>query len=1145
MPTYGTFGIFRGGAVSKDANASAPAFLVEGMLVRTPAGKMVGIGANDGQYARRIRVVFGATIASSGGFDWDASRLGDFDLPLYELRIPSDQAGSVYLVFDHTVNEIRMISAVATSFTILAQISWPVGAAAMTDLTLNVDVRNVSLLEDATNPLAPSEYYANGMDWSDANFNSPLVAFGVMGQVMQGESRARFGDSYEHLTLKSIEIAIDPVQNAVTFPRFEVFARSVVGGADTFRHFDTQQPITYAVDDYLANIGRTIYIGMNPGTATLVHGYDAPPAGSIPICHAFTRPDHVKLADTRFIVESEVPSNNLQTGTEVAAHAARYPTGFQTPVRLQPQAGVRKVQLLANTLYLNGYAVAVPATEIDLGMAPATERLDFLYMKMRRRVEPVPPLNGEFYVQLAGSGYAFYEARVETVTGVQYKDLAELMLNEAFAPSTQGDGSYWRSDISELADFKSYDGNIMAVPLGFVSNYADQRDGSGAPVSWSPANPASGHDRWDRKSHEEFHTDEIEVVAPVAKIESSLSDAKILGGILDALLTGAPTMLGRVGIDGYQTPYSKHPCQVDVITSDPSDHPGAGILLPPDGLRRQWSAMPTEHWIGTSFKVQGDITAPGGDNNALMTYINATQRLIINVPEGVDLVLQSEATDDTSAIAEVDIRWADAAGNTVQITGDWVASPDGRMVSNTLDAADANFPDGVIKIAVLGVKVKGKRDSFLSQTPREILRATFDGVGLVAANVNEPRADMAFPDGSGIDRITPIGNPEKGDASTFVLTTATVVQTDGREWMEVPLAMKGMPAIAVSLVEKLTPDGYVSLPIELQKRDDTRILVGTFEVLSPNDNYRVSVAMGGRIMNYRPDVHGAQEFARTMDVSGPASGEEVSRMVLDAARTTSDYTILLGAFSYPGDVMNPNQLTAGVWIDDVLYRASVTGVDSNMLTVGVAISVSQFNGLSVEKQANWVQRGAVYVPRANVTLSVPVLLSAPPKGGEDVVIAYKTSALGVMPLTELPGNPEMEIVHRGYVVASSDSIANVSDSALSPISERLPITRFNLPGRAGTLYAPDITPRTSMRDAAIDHAQMGVLPVEGRRFKVGSDISMDVFVEGVGSGFAFWCPLVRIDRSLYLFVYVVDSGALNVSAVTNAFLVRPLASYAV
>lgn len=1125
---YGNIGLFYGGELTKVRPTNA--IHVSAFLVKTTQG-MFGVG--EATPARSIRVSFNQPEP-----DFTITHLSSYENPVYELRVPAS-AGEAFVVFDPAKSEISVVWAPNSTMPIFARLHWDAGATSVDDVTIDYGPRQISRVAESKDPIRPEQYYHNTMDFSDARFNDPLVSFGIMGNVLQGESRARLGSSYAYSTLRGDDIV--PGTNSVTFKPFEVFIRERHDGQDVYRHVDTKQEEVLTFPNFAIDwTNCTIHVGMHPETGALVADKNIQPrvtladdseVVAVPLAYVNVPAGAVGMADLQFVVVSDSTGNNLQTGTEVWSHQLAHPSGFVKPFEVTIPEALNSIQTVDNGLFIQGVLVKADADVVNLGPAPALgDRLDFVYAKVRRVLYPTVPQDGSFYTQLAGSGYAVMQVEFMTVHGVPHNRVDEIMRLpvETFPelgwdPAAEGDGSYTKTDIS------SFGGRSWAVPVMFLSRFSKDE-------GYTVATPWGGTGRPDGKTHDRVHLDEVELCAPVVRLNSAVSDARILGEAMDAVLRGEPTQMARGGVSGYPSPFSKHPLQVDALSIDPV--PGAHMLTPPNGLRRQWTAQPRPYWMSTSFDVKGNLEA-GDYSNGFAVYDHDARELTLHMPTGTILHLQG----GEGGVPEISLRWThnglDVVIEPIPQEGGpalpFVVSSDRKSMTLRLsNAGGSGFPNAeTVLRAVVAVKVISLRDTHLKETPAELLRAEWNGAPAIIAN---EMVALDYVQGiAGEHIVMPIGHTEKGEASTLLLRQTAAADT---KVFTFATSYEGRAVHGIQQVDLLGEDGR---PVSTRAIAQQRFVGGNLEVtlfdtVPANAGIEAHVALAGRIVNVRPDVNGIYEFGEAMMVTGQASGGDIHHVVLRAPAIPSagEFATLLGAFAYVNDNDYLNT-SFGVLVDGEMFPAVVSGFGTNMMTVSLSISAAD-HGMMKGNKANWhVAPSGRYVLNQGVQFQVPCLLSAALEAGDDFQFFYKGSALGFHPVSSAD---EFEIVHRGYVIASSDSIANQSDSHLSPIAERFPLTR-------GGMYAPDITPTTSVRDAALSFEQNGILPMEGTRFKVNGRISMGVYIDTPQSGVVAWIALVRRGHDLHVFTYVIDEGPLLVNNPARAFLSRPLTPYVI
>ena len=1083
----GSYGVFHGGDVT--INTLQTGIDVTAMTVRTEDGRNLGFGAP----GRKVVVQFGQL---QSPFSFSANRPSPLDAPIYTLLI-SGQAGHAFVAFDAlTTNDIALIAEPTTGFVVLAKVSWPANANTIQQLSLSFDERQASRILTSYNPLDAHDLYTAGMRFGDAEFNKPLIAFSVLGEVLQGEVVARNSDEFNFVVARVADI--EGAGPSLTVRPVRVLRRYLTPQGVAYTVIETKTDYVFAYD-VPAIIGERIYIWVNPASGAVEAGLSYVPGAGILVAYGDVPFGATGLEAVRWVLASQTTDSNPQSGTSIVVQDMTLPSGFVRPVRVTTSALVQKYLLLhQNVAVIDGVEYNVPEQPVSLPDAPATgERLDLLFVELYRRAEPSPPVNGEFFQAVPGGGYIVARTRLVIVPGVQYTDSQVLMLQPSITGLGGGtfaraaDGHFF-SAYAEAADGKSY-----ALPVALISRFNQ------APFADNNLSGGAAGTRPDGKQHNFIHMDEVELPGPVLR-QHGLNHAAAFGRALQAVLRGEhPNKLGA----STQLPAhrSKRPLQLDAIAGAVLD--GARMLGAPDGARREWSAAPSTYWVGASFVVNLDAVSP------TIAFEDGSRTLTLKAPSGASLFLGGAG----GVQPVVQLVWV-TTGQPVQLTGPWVVGADGGNAIGTLDPAAASFQAaGLISVSFA---VTQRPESFLGNVPAEIFSVTLNGQPLRAAAPG-PAQNFTF---SGLPaQLRPVGPPDSCGAFSVDL----VAVADGTSLLSVPAEIGGVPVLGVRSATRVVDDAL--LGIRSMQIGSTSHSVILSAAVTAGDEVRLTVVMAGKVCNVTPENRAIADFAEAVLHSTVVLGEAASYGV-----ALPEGRVLRGVFSFARAASAP--VIQGVFLDGYLYSATVSGIDRNFVQVNLTLSAVDFAALPVAQQGKWqldAAHGYYILNAGSFNLQLAILWSAAPAPTDQIKILYAYNSL---PFAPVAGGEQFELLHRGFIIASNSSAANCSQNYFAPLAEKLPLVKGAVLG----LGVAD--PETVFSDPTSLQMQ-GLLPVEGTRFGLDGAISFGSGVGAPGAGFLAWMCLVRDEHSVRVLTYVSQDNAFSISNPSKAFITYCDANY--
>jgi hypothetical protein len=1083
----GSYGVFHGGNVT--INTLQTGIDVTAMTVRTEDGRNLGFGAP----GRKVVVQFGQL---QSPFSFSATRPSPLDAPIYTLLI-SAQAGHAFVAFDAAVtNDITLIAEPTTGFIVLAKVSWPAGATALQQLSLSFDERQVSRLLTSYNPLDAQDLYTAGMRFGDAEFNKPLIAFSVLGEVLQGEVVARNSDEFNFVVARASDI--EGSGPTLTVHPVRVLRRYLTPQGVAYTVIETKTDYTFTYD-VPAIIGERIYIWVNPASGEVEAGLAYIPGAGILVAYGDVPFGATGLQVVRWVLASQTTDSNPQSGTSIVVQNMTLPSGFVRPVRVSTSALVQKYLLLhQNVAVVDGVEYNIPEQPVSFPDAPTTDgRLDLLFVELYRRVEPSPPVNGEFFQAVPGGGYIVARARLVVVPGVQYADAQVLMLQPnitglgggTFARAADG---HFFSSYADAADGKSY-----ALPLALVYRFNQ------APFADTNLTGGAAATRPDGKQHNFIHMDEVELPGPVLR-QHGLNHAAAFGRALQAILRGAhPNKLGAAT----QLPWyrSKRPVQLDALAG--TVLAGAHMFGAPDGARRDWSAASAVYWVGANFVANLDATGP------VIAFEDGTRALTLNAPSGANLFLGGAG----GVQPVVQLVWV-STGQPVQLTGPWTVGADAVSAVGTVDASAATFQAaGLISVSFAATQ---RPEAFLSNVPSQILEVTLNGAPLNAAT---PGPAQNFTFNSLPAQLRPVGPVDACGAFTVNL----VAVADGTSLLSVPAEIGGVAVIGVRSVVRVADDAVLGIKtVQLGGANHSVVLTAA---VAAGDEARLELLMAGRVCNIIPENRAVTDFAEAVLHSTTVLGERpVYGVALPEGR------VLRGVYNF---VRVANSATVqGAFLDGYLYPATVTGVDRNFVQVNLTLSAADFAALPVTQQGKWQLdpvQGYYILNAGSFNLQLAILWSAALAPTDQLRILY---AYASHPFAPIAGGEQFELLHRGLVIASNSSAANRSPNYFAPLAEKLP----GVKGAVLGLGAAD--PETVFNDPVTLQSR-GLLPVEGTQFGIDGSVDFGLGVGTPGAGFLAWACLVKDQRNVRVLAYVSQDNAFSISDPAKAFVTYCDANY--
>lgn len=1091
----GTYGIFRGGEV-----AINPAFFgidVGPTILRTQDGRNIGFGRN----GRRITVRFNQPV---GDFEFNATRTTDLDPPIYMLNI-GPNAGHAYITFDTLVmNDIVLIGVPTTGYVTFAKVSWPANCTTMDQLVLSFEERHESRIIIAPNPMNPGDLYDPGMDFGDVSFNEPLIGMSVLSEVLQGELKSRSGDRFNVVLITREDIV--GLGQKLTVAPFQVMMRYLGDGGlhdDNFKIISTRTESVFTYD-VTALIGQRIYVYVNPDTGVVGSATTYSPDLGILVSYGDVPLNATGLQDVRFILATEISQANAQAGAEIELFRSAFPSGFAAPVSVQPSTVVANtVSLGKNVAVFNGIQFNVPFQQVALPEAPLVgDRLDLMFLEVWRVVEATPTTDGSFYVPLAGVGYLSTKVRVVVAPGVQY-GLPEDMMQDPGVVSIGG-GNYVRHPLGHFRSpyQGSYDGESWALPLSLF--YRFNRD------PWSYSNLSGGGlgsggvpTRPDQKKHNFLSVDEVEIIGPVIPFKG-INHQAVFGETLDMILRGAHrSQMGASSL--VPTYYSKKPVHVDAISS--TVVPGTRMMGAPDKLRRQWSAMPTSYWVGTSFVVNLDHT------DEVAQFEDGTQTITIKSPVDGQIYLGGVSGDQPVT----QITWVET-GLPVILSGPWSVGVDMTASSASLDTTAPGYdPFGTISISF---QVKQKPVNYLGHVPTEVYGAYVNDKAVVLADAKEESRSVMTASGLA-GTITPIGGSLKCDA----IKVDVVYTADGTAVIAIPAELEGRQVIGV---ESASLVGGGNLAIRTVRLGATQHSVEFPTALAVGAQVSMRILLGGIIVNYRPKNLSLDEFASGQMFEATINGNKTSyRVLLPKGR------VLKGSLGFIHELDQP--LVGGAYIDGRLYPATVSGLDRNLIEVALTISTTEYNSLDAAEQAKWMllADGSYQLVDGVYSLKLALLWSEALTQFDVFSMVYQHASLPFIPVK---GGEVFTLAHHGMLIGSSSSVANESKSYLAPVTEKFPLVRSALKGQGVA------TPQTTIEDL-LTVGQIGAMPFDGINFEIDGKLHFDVGVMNPDGGFFVWMCLVKIGGALRLLTYVVEGDTFDVASDARAFVSYPMAHY--
>lgn len=1079
----GTYGVFHGGTVS--VNTLQAGIDVTALTVRASDGRNLGFGAP----GRKVLVAFNQPTSP---FDFTALRPSPLDAPIYTLLL-SANAGFAYLAFDTlNTNDITVIAAPATGFVVLAKVTWPANTTTLAQLVLDLVDRQESRLMASTNPLSPQDLYTAGMRFGDAEFNKPLISFAILSEVLQGEAIAKNNDEFSFVVADPTDV--EGVGTTLTVHPVKVVLRRRVGPDTTYTVIETKTDFTftYVVASLL---GDRIYIWVDVTTGEVFSGTTYTPPDGVLVGYGDVPFSATTLADVPWVLASQVADANAQSGTSVSIQNATLPSGFVKKSAATTSTVVQKSLLVAeNVAIIKGVEYRVPEQQIIFPDAPLTgERMDLLFAEFYRSVDPSPPTSGEFYINVPGVGFIVAHTRYVIIANVPYVDAQNLMLQAGV--TGLGGGNFVREPGGHYASpyLPAADGYSYALPVALVSRFnqapfADTNLDGGGLSGLNSTRP-------DGKKHNFIHIDEVELPGPILGMHG-FNHAAIFGKILHDILRGQhPNKLGRSS----QLPnhYSKRPLQLDAMSSSPVA--GANLLSALDGVRREWSAAPVPYWLGTHFQNGLDATS------TFHAFEDGSRTVTLIAP--IDATLWLGGLGGTQPV--VQLVWVDT-GAPVQLTGAWSVGVDAQSATAIVDDGAPGYePSGLIALSFAVIQ---DAVNFLGNTPTQVYSTTLNGNAFYAAQPDPTTFTFATLPAT----LDPVGPTTKAEA----FSVETVVLGAGSSLITVPATVGGVAVIGVRSVVAVTTSTVVGIKTVVLGTPTHAVTLAAAVALG--DQLRVTLLLAGSLCNIVPTNRTLGDFSEATIHTQTINGGGASfNLVLPHNR------VLRGLYSYARVANAP--LVQGVYIDDYLYPATVTGFDRNFVVLNLTLTLTDYAALPPAQQAKWqldLLNNYYYLNVGTYALKLALLWSS----ALAVVDTFKvTYAYHGLPWSPIAGGEEFDLLHKGYIVASNSSIANRSPSYTHPLAERFPAVR-------GTIQGPTITtPETTLSDPALMELS-GFIPFEGLRFGIDGSLDFGLGISAPGDGFMVWASLVKDGPYMKLLAYVVQDNAFSISDDAKAFV---------
>lgn len=1086
----GTYGVFHGGNVS--INMLQAGLDVAPLTIRTDDARNLGFGAP----GRKVLVQFNQPTSP---FDFTALRPSPLDTPIYTLFLSAD-AGYAYLAFDALLtNDITVIAAPATGFVILAKVSWPANTTTLSQLTLDLADRQESRLMTSTNPLSPQDLYTAGMRFGDAEFNKPLIGFSILSEVLQGEAIAKNNDEFSFVVANPADV--EGVGSTLTVHPVKVVLRRRVGPDTTYTVIETKTDFEFSYT-VASLLGDRIYIWVDITTGEVFSGTVYTPAAGVLVGYGDVPFSAMTLADVSWVLASQVADANAQSGTSVTIQKATLPSGFVKKTTVTTSLTVQKSLLVGeNVAIIKGVEYRVPEQQLIFPDAPLLgERLDLLFAEFYRSVDPSPPTNGEFYINIPGVGFVVAHTRYVLIADVPYVDAQNLMLQTGVVGLGGGNfvrepGGHYASPYLPAADGYSY-----ALPVALVSRFnqapfADTNLDGGGLSGLNSTRP-------DGKKHNFIHMDEVELPAPTLGLHG-FNHPAVFGKILhDILQARHPNKMGRSS----QLPnhYSKRPLQFDALSSSPV--PGAHLMSALDGVRREWSAAPLPYWLGTNFQNGLDATS------AFHAYEDGSRTVTLIAP--LDAQLWLGGLGGTQPVAQ--LVWVDT-GIPVQLTGMWSVGFDQSSATAVIDSGAPGYePSGTIALSFAVVQ---EAVNFLGNTPIEVYSTLLNGNPFYTA----PPEPVSFTFATLPATLDPVGPPTKAEA----VSVEAIVLGAGSSSITVPATVGGAAVIGVRSVVAVNTSTVVGIKsVALGGPNHTVTLVAPVTL---GDQLRVTLLLAGQVCNIVPTNRTLGDFAEALIHTQTLNGGAPSyNLVLPHNR------VLRGLYSFARVANAP--LVQGVYIDDYLYPATVTGFDRNFLVLNLTLTVSDYGALPPIQQAKWqldVLNNYYYLNVGVYALKLALLWSAALAVPDTFKLTYAYNGL---PWSPVAGGEEFDLLHKGYIIASNSSIANRSPSYTHPLAERFPAVRGTIQG------APVTTPETTLSDPALMELS-GFIPFEGLRFAIDGALDFGLGISAPGDGFMVWVSLVKDGPYVKILGYVVQDNAFSISDDAKAFVSYCEANY--
>jgi hypothetical protein len=1055
-------------------------------------------------------------------------------------------------------------------------------------LMLNTDFRTEAYLARTSNPSDAKYFYHDGQRFIGGELNVPLANQAVMTEVIQEESLSTFGGEYFLTIAQQAEQVVkgytqDPFginesridffdskhiwrqqlnyttyhtkEDAISYPPGDVggvvaYRRVFSSAGDVHNklvrvliHKQTGEPEIFLSDEvYTANDYHVVAVSAGP----LNESNDGlSPTGVL------------ALSDITWDLPSSLTTLNTVLTTEARGRSSREPSGFYNEFDIVPSATENAVSVPELVGNIDGFMFTHPANGVDLGAAPsgvgATQE-DFVFLQLTKKYTPE--------IQLEG--------RLRAVQGLSWTsdpDGFNSPLVTAWLDGESSPSAFQFTYIPEKGHYQALgveDGfEYYALPLAWVHRFNQNNYGT--------ANFNGGVGRPDNKTFNNIDIEEILTVAPT--INTHRDKHEILQNGIRQVLEGSLRTSFEAG--AYSGVLSTQPFQQDHLGASTTGGTKIGDL---DGGRRLWSNnLSKVETIGAGFE------ALVGENRDYAEYNNANHSVTIKIP--VSSQGRSEIVKDINGQPlGVTIQWCEN-GLPLQIQEPWELGTDPEnddsLILATTYIGDATglFPDNVTNAGtppkfVVNFQIRHLEPKGFTKPASELISALRgdnegkdDYFALAPSTANNPTYVKDLPDvdptaggtpiygGSGVTCGSTTYYPElfierygpntKGYAHRIVLPHL------GSNVSLTPYSIDDIITTSDVLLGDSTPTDYQLLCLlDVTDKNGRSLFVrdiewtpgtpgdctmpGTFKVYTevvPTDEVLFfHFGMEGNQLDYNA---GSLEISNLTKAEAEgaevASSEGITYYCYEDPGDVETGAVFFGFSSFAYNIGAFAEIPGGastVWVP-----VKVRGFNSSLFEIETKYTYRDYDSLgltALQKQA-FEDDGDGHMRIIEGSCLKFSFLRGLVEGGSvnsTIVLKYKYSA---SPFRPYDITKPARLAHDGFMVLSTDGVANEGASDYAPVSERFPVVQgINVIGTDTESSPVGINPTWA-------YQQVKEWASAGAPMKLDGSYCWSLFTKP-GTGLAVWATIIRQGMKLLLFIYEVRDGVFLVSSADQAFV---------